>query len=311
MKIDRTKFLAAVAMLSGAACEIKMVQRPAAGGPQPVATAPASPAPPNTSPVAAGTGPATEGPRGPTTEGPRGPAAEGWRGPTSEGPRGPTAEGGPSHEGGPAHEGGPTGEGAPVDAAQLRACDAYAIGPCGEGQTVSDYCKEGAASVPAQKRARYFSCMATDMGPVRLSDATCAGVGTKCANARGPCKPLAEAYDACYSRSSNECMKAPDVRKQDECWRDCNKSMVGLKDPAARKRAFEGCKTKCGAIGTARNACLATKNKSCAPLEQASNHCWAQAEKACVPPRQCEAPISNACSAGSRVVDACAVKASK
>jgi hypothetical protein len=314
VKIDRTKFLAAVALLAGAGCEIKMVQQPAAGRPQPAATAAAGPATGNAGnpgPIVEGGGPAAEGPRGPSAEGPRGPAAEGWRGPTSEGSRGPTAEGGPTHEGGPAHEGGPTGEGAPVDAAQLKACDAYAIGPCGEGQTVADVCKDGAASVPAPKRAKYFACMASDMAPVRVGDPTCAAVGNKCVSARGPCKPLSEAYDACYSRSSNECMKAPEVKKQDECWREVNKGMVGQKDPAARKQALEAAKTKCGAIGTARNACLASKNKSCAPLEQASSTCWAQAEKACTPPPQCQTPIGNACSAGYKVVDGCVGKASK
>jgi hypothetical protein len=315
LKIDRNKFLATVALLAGAGCEIKMVQPRASGGPQTASAAPTAPAPtsaPTTGPAAEGArGPTVEGSRGPTAEGARGPAAEGWRGPTSEGSRGPTAEGGPTREGGPAHEGGPTGEGAPVDAAQLKACDAYAIGPCGEGMTVADYCKDGAAAVPAPKRPKYFACMAADIAPARLSDPTCAAVGNRCASARGPCKPLAEVYEACYSRSSSECMKAPEVKKQDECWRDVQKGLAGVKDPAARKQALEAGKTKCGAAGSARTSCLSTKLKTCEPLEKASSSCWAQAEKACEPPAKCQAPIANACTAGSRVVDACVAKASK
>ncbi len=308
MKIDRSKFLAAVAMLSAAACEVQMVQpRPAAGNAPPAATAPATGA---TGATTATTAAATPTATSPVVEG-RGPVAEGWRGPASEGARGPTAEGGPAREGGPAIEGGPTGEGAPVDAAQLRACDAYAIGPCGEGMTVSDYCKDAAASVPAPKRPKYFACLSADLGPVRVSDPTCAAVGSKCAAARGPCKPLMEAYDGCYSRASGECMKAPEVRKQDECWRDCNKSLVGVKDPAARKQATEACKSKCGAVGSSRSACLGTKLKSCAPLEQAQTACWAQAEKACAVPPQCQTPIGNACNAGSKAVYGCVDKASK
>lgn len=297
MKIDRARFLAAVTMLSSAACVIQTVPANHGNG---------APTPGSTNATPTTTAPAAEG--GPALEG-RAPASEG--GPATEG-RGPTTEGvGPVSEGrGPASEGsGPAGEGV-LDPASAKACDAYAIGPCAEGQMLSDSCRDTATWMKPAARAKYLACLQTDLAPVKVGGG-CASVSSKCSSANAQCKPLADVYQACSTKVSNYCNGTPEVKQQDTCWRDCNKSMAGLKDAAARKSAYAACRTKCGDPGQARNACLTTQNKSCETLNKPLNQCWEQAEKACTPPPNCVAPIGKACQAGYTAMSNCADKASK
>lgn len=295
MKIDRTKFLAAVAMLSSAACEVRMVQPRNNGAPPP----PAATAAPGPAPAAEG-GPVREG-GGPAIEG-GGPVYEG--GPTTEG-RGPTSEGT-----GPAVEGGPAGEGV-LDPASARACDTYVIGPCAEGSTLADSCRDTATYMKPANRAKYLACLQTDLAPVKIRDASCASVASRCSSAKAQCRPLSEAYDGCYGRASGVCNNAPEVKKQDECWRDCSRTVSAAKDPASRKAAQEACKSRCGAMGTTRSTCMATQVKACDILRKPLDACYEQSDKACTAPPACVAPISKACEAGYEVLSKCSERAAK
>jgi hypothetical protein len=191
-------------------------------------------------------------------------------------------------------------------------CDGLQIGPCGEGGTIAGSCRAAVRTLEEKQRPVYLECVKPVATKVKVGG-NCDAPVAKCQQKTQQCEAGQDKLQACSMKIHEECERTKPAREQQACWDKCLDGIPKNAKSSDLPKLMQGCGAKCGGeLGSAIETCRkGREEKECKTLQDADEACWKQEAVDCKLPQSCWAPLGKACEKAWTELAACQEKAEK